>query len=134
MRVRCIKNEVAAVGDSDVRERIRRSIHLEGPITDLAVGHEYAVQAMEQQDGGIWYYLHTVPTNDYPFPYPAELFEVCNNDLPSEWSICIQKKDGNVVWKRMALPTWACDDLFYERLVDGDTETVTIYRRGMLPA
>ena len=52
MRVKCIKNEVAAIGEAEARERIRRYINLDGPMTDLTVGREYAVQAFEEWDGG----------------------------------------------------------------------------------
>ena len=132
MRVRCINNVVGNIDDSDVRDRIRRSIHLEGPITDLLIVGEYEVQALEKRDGGLWFYLHSVPANDYPYPYPAELFEVSDSALPAKWNICIQKQGGNVVWRRIAFLAWASDDLFYERLVDGDKETISIYKSEML--
>lgn len=131
MRVICIKNTVAAITESEVRERICRSIHLDGPITDLAVGREYKVQAIEERDGGLWLYLHTVAMNDYPYPYPAEMFDFRDNTLPTGWSIRLQVQQGNIGCKRITFVAWATDDHFYERLVAADTETVSLYRRWM---
>src|SRR5262245_61750375 len=124
MRVVCIKNTVAAITESEASERVRRSIHLDGPIADLAVGREFPVQAIEERDGGLWLYLHTVSVNDYPHPYPAEMFEVRDDALPTGWSIRLQVQEGNVVCKRITFAAWATDDNFYERLVEGDVETV----------
>lgn len=134
MRVECVKNEVTELDGASVRERIRRSVHLDGPLTDLVIGREYAVQALEQRDGGMWFYLHTVPTNDYPFPYPAEMFECRDNTLPSEWSVRLEQERGNLFWRRLAFSEWANDDGFYERLVNGDPEAVVLYRRRRLSA
>jgi hypothetical protein len=131
MRVICTKNELAGIAEPEVRERIRRLVRRDGPITDLAVGQEYAVQALEERDGGLWLYLHTVSVNDYPFPYPVEMFDVRDNTLPAEWSIRMETERGNVVCKRITFSAWADDDHFYERLVDGDAETVALYRRRM---
>lgn len=132
MRVICIRNNVTTITDSEVRERIHRSIHLDGPIADLVVGREYKVQAIEERDSGLWLYLHTVAVNDYPFPYPAEMFEFSDNTLPTGWSIRWQVQRGNVGWKRITFVAWATDDHFYERLIDGDTESVSLYRRWMV--
>jgi hypothetical protein len=132
MRVACVMNEVSALDGAAVRERIRRSVHLDGPLTDLVVGQEYAVEALEQRDGGIWFYLHTVPINDYPYPYPAEMFEVRDNILPSGWSVRLTSERGSVFWHRMTFSTWTNDDRFYEKLVAGDHEAVLSYGRRVL--
>jgi hypothetical protein len=132
MRVVCINNTVAAISETEVRERLRRSINLDGPITDLAIGREYAVQAIEERDdGGLWFYLHTVSVSDYPDPYPAEMFELRDNTVPAGWTVRLQAQRGNVRCKRITFAAWASDDYFYERLVDGDADTVSVYRRLM---
>ena len=128
MRVECDKNDVTALEGAAVRERIGRSVNLEGPLPDLVIGREYVVQALEQRDGGVWFYLHTVPTNDYPFPYPAEMFEYRDNRLPSDWSVRLGQERGHVFWRRLTFSDWANDDGFYERLVDGDPDTVATYK------
>jgi|SRR6266446_1909472 len=131
MRVRCIKNEVAAIAEGKVRDRIRRSIHLDGPMTDLQVGREYEVQALEVRDAGLWLYLHTVAANDFPYPYPAEMFEFRDKTLPVGWGIRLQAKEGGVLLKTVTFSEWANDEHFYERLVSGDPEAVGVYQRRM---
>ena len=132
MRVKCVKNRLAEIVELEVRERLRHSIHLDGTIDGLVIGREYPVQAVELwEDGGLWFYLHTVAVSDYPYPYPAEMFEIPDNKIPSEWSICFQAQRGSIVWKRIAFSAWANNEHFYERLVDGDAEAVSAYRQQM---
>lgn len=128
MRVTCTANRVDAIADADVRGRLRRSIHVEGPLADITVGSEYEVQALEERDGGIWLFLHTVFENEYPFPYPAEMFELCDGSIPVGWAIRLQKVAGTVTVRRITFPSWAADESYYERLVDGDTATSANYR------
>lgn len=131
MRAVCIRNRISAIGETNVRERIRRSVHLDGPMTDLTVGREYSVQALEERDGGVWIYLHTISASDYPYPFPAEMFEFRDNTLPAEWSIRLCNERGGFAWKRITFSAWANDDSFYEKLVEGDPGSITLYRRNM---
>ena len=102
MRARCINNDVAVIDQPRVRDRIRRSIHIDGPMTDLTVGREYAIQAVEERDGGLWFYVHSVAINGYPYPYPAEMFGLSVNVIPPTWCVCLQEWHGNSVFKRMS--------------------------------
>lgn len=131
MQVVCINNALAAVDGTELRQRLARSIHVDN-LTDLTVGREYAVQALENMDSGIWFYLHTASANVYPFPYPAEFFELRDCALPSRWTISLERHQGNFVWKRIAFAAWANDNDFYERLVAGDTGALSLYRRQMI--
>jgi len=128
MRVKCICNDLAEIGDVEVRARLGQSIHIEGPIRDLSVGKEYLVQALEKRDDGLWWYLHTSKDSDYPYPYPAEMFELQERSVPQGWCVGIKKVKGTMIFKWMSFPEWAMDDLFFERLVDGDAKTMSIYR------
>lgn len=132
MFVICIKNSISQVVDLEVRQRIRRSIHLDGPITDLVVGQGYQVQATEEWDSGWWLYLHTVPAHDFPIPYPAELFEFHDWTLPAGWEISLQVVRGNTRIKRVTFAAWARDDGFYERLVEGEPNAISTYQRFMV--
>jgi hypothetical protein len=132
MRTRCTINKLADVPEPDVRERLGRSIHLDGPITDLVIGQEYAVQALTERDGGLWLFLHTVAQSEFPYPYPAEMFETRDTTLPLGWCICLQKEHGKIKWKQISFPEWANDEHFYEKLVEGNRETVSVYQRRMI--
>lgn len=130
MRVLCIANSVIDLDDEIVRTRLNRSIHRETADMDLDVGKYYNVVAIEERDGGLWLFLHTVESNDYPYPYPAEKFEFIDTSIPSGWSIKLEKCESGLIIKRISFPEWADDDYFYEKLVDGDSEVIAIYQKN----
>ncbi|MDD3020751.1 MAG: hypothetical protein PHX61_07205 [Alphaproteobacteria bacterium] len=131
MRVKCIKDDLSNIIDSEVRERLSQTIHITGPITTLDVGKEYLVQAVEVWEGGVWVYLQTYLPGEYPYHYPIEMFEVVDNKLPEGWSVQFEEKNGNITFKRICIPEWADDEEFYAKLIDGDPKTVALYRKKM---
>jgi len=132
MRVTCIKNTLASISESAVRMRLQESIHGEGPNRDLELGQQYVVHAIETwHDGGWWFYLHTVPASDWPYPYPAEFFQIDESTVPANWCLRSQLVDGQFVVKRLTFSEWANDDTFYERLIDGDSTAISAYQRNL---
>ncbi|NQT14628.1 MAG: hypothetical protein HQ582_17860 [Planctomycetes bacterium] len=129
MLVRCIVNDLDFLDSDTVVRRLRRSFHLEGPISDLAVGREYEVHALELRDGGIWFFLQTVAVSDCPYPYPAEFFEVIDGAIPPSWAITFGHDIEGTRLRRLAFAEWATDDQFYERLVDEDAACIALYRK-----
>ena len=130
MQVTCIKNKLDSIHDGRVRSRLQMAIHLDGAITDLTIGDEYAVQALETRDGGLWLFLHTVAEHHYPEPYPAEMFEFQDRFVPLGWCMRFQLQQGNLALKRISFSEWAEDDHYYERLFDGDAEAIRSYERN----
>jgi hypothetical protein len=129
MLVKCVANELAKTEMDAVRIRLGRSIHRDGPNRDLVVGQDYEVHAVEYRDGGFWYFIHTVFENDYPFPYPAEYFQLLDATIPSDWAVRLINGAEGVILKRLAFREWANDDSFYERLVEGDAASVAVFKR-----
>ncbi len=99
-------------------------------MTDLEIGQQYIVQAVEERDGGLWFFLPTVAESDYPYPYPAEFFEVQDYSLIPGWCVRFDTQQGNTVIKRITFSEWANDEHFYERLLDGEIASVSAYRRN----
>lgn len=95
---------------------------------EVSPGQLYPVHAIATNRGIAWYY---VPDDvDLPWPTwaPASLFEIVDGSLPESWIA------GYFRWPDeerlfISFPEWASDHYFYERLVDGDPETVRIYAR-----
>jgi len=132
MRVTCIKNSLASIIEDAVRMRLQESIHIEGPNADLGIGQKYVVQAVEaRRDGGWWLYLHTVPASGWPYPYPAEFFQIDDNAIPTNWSLRSEFVDGQFTVKRLTFPDWANNDTFYEQLVDGDSIAEATYQQHL---
>jgi hypothetical protein len=134
MRVKCISNDVATVATDVVRARLARSIRLQGADSTLALGCEYCVQAVEQLDGGLWFYLHTVDPVGYPHPYPAEMFEILDCTVPDGWCLRVEQGPLGARWRRLSFAEWAQDDIYYEKLVDDDIDALRIYRSRMVRA
>ncbi|MBQ1784247.1 MAG: hypothetical protein II007_15840 [Gammaproteobacteria bacterium] len=129
MYVRCIANDVAKLDNELVKMRLADSIRREGQDEDLLLGATYKVVAIERWgDGGIRVYLHTVEENDYPYPYPIEMFDVIEPTIPMGWCVSLEQYDCGMYIKRIGFPEWANDGSFYERLVDGDEEAVAVYK------
>lgn len=129
MRVRCVANDVGKLSDSMIKRRLAESIHREGSDEDLVIGSTHAVLAIDRWcDGGIRVYLHTVEENDYPYPYPIEMFEVIDSTVPADWCVTFEQQPLGMGIKRISFPEWANDDTFYERLVDGDEAAIAIYK------
>ncbi len=131
MQVKCVINDLAQLEKSAQISRLRESIHIDGPISSLDLGKTYDVQAIENWDGYLWYYIHTVDVSSFPYPYPAEFFEVIDASLPKNWIISLTEKNGAVVFKRLTIPQWANDDLFYEHLVDDDPDIQRLYNASL---
>ncbi len=130
MLVRCTINNVEKLSSQAVKARLCQSIHREGPDDNLTIGENYTVLAIVRwQDGGIRIYLHTVADNDYPYPYPIEMFEVVDASLPSGWTLCFSRCPDGMVVERIGFSEWVKDDQFFEKLVEGDAATITTYRR-----
>ena len=107
MTVRCIANDVAALPDVHVRDRLRSAIHLHGPIDGLTVGEPYQVMAAEQRGDGLWLFLHTFDSSDHPLPYPADLFEIEDPAVPPNWAMSLAQRGGNKEFGRLSFPAWA---------------------------
>ena len=132
IRVTCIENSVSSVRNDRLRMLLQKSIHLEGPDSDLEVGRTYDVQAIEVRgDAGWWLYLHTVSSSDWPYPYPAEFFTIDENTLPEDWCIGSQFQEGRFALKCISFAEWASDNSFYEKLIDGDSMALAVYRQHL---
>jgi hypothetical protein len=127
MIVKCSSNEISYVTNQNAAGRVRQWVNSEGVYTDLEVGREYAVQNIEYYEGGFFYYLHSVEVSDHPYPYVAELFEISDSSLPSDWEISYDVENGKKRFKRLTFAEWAVDDAFFEKLIDGEPKAVSLY-------
>jgi len=129
MKVKCLINNVHAISSNNSRTRLEQFIHLPDGDSDLEIGKTYNVQAIEFRNDNLWLYVHTVESNEYPFPYPVEFFQVEDSSLPTAWVASFVGGNGNTVLKRLTFAEWANNDLFFERLVDGDPASVATYSK-----
>lgn len=126
MRVKVIFNDLQQLSES-TRRRLSESIRYDGPISSLELGKEYLVVAIAAWKDGLRFYIHDEDI-DHPTPWPAEFFSVADGATPSNWRVC-DKANGEYL---ISFQEWIADETFYERLINGDEETLKMYRKFKL--
>jgi hypothetical protein len=104
-----------------------RSGYTESTYFPLTVGSEYAVYGVTTFLGGAWYYILDDDRHFWPVWKPAPLFEIADPHLPADWTV------GYHRWPDMdnllfSWPEWSSDHYFYERLVDGNSTELELFR------
>ena len=111
------------------RERLKNSIHIEGPIDGLILGQEYSVQAIANWNDGLRFYIHVHSDSDYPHPFPGEFFEIRDGTIPKHWKVNARSRDGFPLFQ-VSFSEWASSEFFYERLVEGDPKALAVYKKN----
>lgn len=125
MKVRCKANKGAALPLSCLDEAIGIIASSDFPIT---VDRDYTVYAITVYKGSTWYYVLDDDGHQYPVWHLAPLFEVVDPTLPASWEYgYVQPNSEETGFPLISFPEWAGDHYFYERLVDGDPETVDVF-------
>ncbi|MDA3798971.1 MAG: hypothetical protein PF692_07815 [Kiritimatiellae bacterium] len=131
MRVQCKINSLSLVDNKSLLRRLKKTIHLEGDICGLEIGHIYDVQAIEYHNEEGRFFIHTFEEDDYPQPYPIEFFKIIEDTIPSGWIITFDTSSEQTTIKRITFSEWANDDYFYEKLIDDDEESINIYKKNL---
>lgn len=128
MDVKCIANNIDQIDNSDARNRLAESIHLQEGDSSLTIGKTYAVAALVKwNNGGLYVYLHSIEESNHPYPYPIEFFAVTNSIFPANWIVGTDPDQTGDFEIRISFPEWANDEGFFERLLDGDEGAREIY-------
>lgn len=130
MLVKCIGNALSSLESAAARNRIRHWTDSEGNYTDLEISEKYIVEAIEYLDDGMWFYLHTIPESEHPYPYASEFFVIEDSEFPEHWRVSFNVKKGLPKLKRITFSEWAEDDLFFEKLVDSEVDYVAMYMKN----
>lgn len=130
MIVKCIGNALSSLESAAARDRIRHWTDSEGNYTHLEIGEKYIVEALEYLDNGIWFYLHTIPESEHPYPYASEFFSIEDSEFPEHWRVSFNVTNGLPKFKRITFSEWAEDDLFFEKLIDSEADYVAIYMKN----
>ncbi len=126
MIVRCIGKDISFLSSEAARTRILSWTDSAGCYSDLNIGQVFSVQAVENLDDGLFFYLHTLEESEHPYPYAAEFFQLLDTSFPRSWETSVDG-DGQGGLKRITFSEWAKDDVFYEKLVDGEQQSVETY-------
>lgn len=127
MLVECISNKV-----KDVPKELLANFPNEDTFSTLAPGDRYVVYAMTlSEEGHVWYYICD-RDNRCPYWFPCSLFRILDGRLSKYWVFNHFVQDlpyGSTVRDVWAFPEWACDAMFYERLLDGLPAEVAVFEK-----
>lgn len=134
MLVRCRSNRGADLPSSCLDDRSGFRVDTEFPVTP---GRTYAVHAITIFLGHPWYYILNDDRLRWPVWAPGPLFDVDDPALPDGWHVAYHRFRSGNANTVISFPEWADDPHFYERLVDGDEESLRIFdlrRGGYMPS
>jgi hypothetical protein len=124
MIVRCVRNLADSLPSSTYDSRIGITTGTTFPVT---VDRRYAVYAVTVFRGCTWYYILNDDGHAWPTWTPAPLFDITDGSLPASWILGYHRSSREDQNPMLSFPEWATDHYFYERLVDGDPDTVRVF-------
>lgn len=128
MRVMCKVRNVFEINELHALTHVSKYINKTDGETDLEVGDIYTVYGVEFRDNHPWYYVCVDEDCEYPKPYSSDFFEVVDNRLSSFWFLSSAVGCGGEFYTSLVIEEWAKDRMFYERLIDGDSEVVEVFK------
>jgi hypothetical protein len=134
MKVICQVNNINDISDEFTLMRLKKYILMPDGEVDLEVNKEYTVYGVVFWDNSPWYYICVEDYDEYPKPFPAEVFEVSDDRLSPYWKVTHEQKEDGEVQSSLLFNEWSKDTSFYERLIEEDEgviETFEKYRELM---
>jgi len=88
---------------------------------------EYTVYGMVFWDNNPMYYICEDNDENYPTPNPADFFEIVDDRFSKYWKLYMRLSEDGLAYPKFVFSEWRDDDLFYEKLLDGDPEMEEIF-------
>jgi len=129
MKVICKINNINDLPDELVLNRLKKYILMPDGEVDLELNKEYTVYGVVFWDNSPWYYLCAEKDDEYPRPFPAEIFKVSDDQISPFWKVTQEHKQDGEVLSSLLFSEWSMDVKFYERLVDDDPEAINTFDR-----
>lgn len=124
MIARCIGNSAPHTKSEAAARNFCANVTID--TVGLTIGQDYTVFGAFFRDGHLWLLVCEEPDDEYPKPHFGEFFELVDDRVPPDWSLCTTENNVGPV---ALLPTpWARDSRFLERLVDGEQSAVTSFQ------
>ncbi|UTZ25492.1 hypothetical protein HB761_01275 [Vibrio campbellii] len=129
MKVLCEINNILELDDSSTVERLKKYIRLSDGQLNIEKNKEYCVYGILFRDNSPWFYLCLDEDDEYPTPYPTELFNIVDGRQSSFWRLSYASYPNGVVTSSIVFDEWSKDTSFYERLLDDDPEAIKLFRK-----
>lgn len=127
MRVECYINNILNIDNEDTLNRIKKYICLSDGQLNLTVKKTYIVYGVVFRDNAPWYYVCVSDDDECPTAYPAELFNVVDDNIPHNWRLSYRNFNGQL-FSELVISEWAKDCMFYENLVEGAKKESDIFK------
>jgi hypothetical protein len=126
---------VKAIGTDgkDLSKKSLEAFHNVEEYFNLKIGGTYNVYGINLW-GGILHFLTLIEDNRYPFWNPAELFEIIDNRLPSEWFFRFYGYERNAHIISSLNAVWGYKELalnpkHYSDLIERERGALDIFRK-----
>ena len=136
MRVKCIINTIR-----DIRKHgygsfgIENYFHFDDNYELLNLDEEFEVFALMMTSNGIWIFV-LEEDDDFPKQFPLFLFKTIDPSIPQDWTVGrgrVFESSQRKVFSLLTHRDWACDESFYERLVEGDGDAKQKLKKSFYP-
>lgn len=127
MKAICSVNNINVIDDHEALRRIKRYIRLKDGLIDLDINKEYLIFGVLVRDGFLWLYVRDDESDEYPLPYPIEVFSITDSRLSKYWVFSSPSRKGE--YPLLVFKEWADDPDFYEKLVNGDDTSVRCFSK-----
>lgn len=129
MKIKCKHNNIHAIKDPAILNRIKRYILYSDGQLNLEIDKEYVVYGIVFRDNSPWYYICLDLDDESPTAYPSELFTVIDGRLSAYWTLSVIIHPNGDVMSSVVFEEWCNDTFFYERLVDGDPKAIAVFEK-----
>ncbi len=127
MKIVCKIDRLSMVKNRGIAKRLRQSISLsDDDELGINIGQEYMVYGIVFWDNAPWFYICENDEDDYPTPSPADLFDIVDHRIPTDWQLSFRCING-ISESELVFSEWANDPIFYEKLVDGSKRELDIF-------
>ncbi len=136
MKVRCIKNKISAIPQQQVRKWLKKYLNYDEnhSLELIKKGQVYTVYGLHFWEGHPFYFICEEEDGEYPVTWYAGFFEVLDDRISKYWRLTYHSTELAFAWTSLVHKDWIAHKNFYENLVDGCEEEITLfckYRKEM---
>ena len=135
MFVRCVSNNIKCVDpQSAIGRELHQSVRTHGGALNITVGRTYTVYAIAIRNCYPWYFIadDSFESSLYPLAYAPAFFVETDVRVSSCWTVGFRGANTRVERMRevlFAFKEWANDEVFFERLVDGNKNDIELFQK-----
>ena len=135
MFVRCVSSNIGSVNpQSAIGRELHQSVRTHGGELDVTVGRTYTVYGVAIRNCIPWYFIadDSYEWSLYPLAYAPAFFVETDVRVSSCWTIGFRGANVKVEGVReviFSFEEWAQDEVFYERLVNGNESDLELFQK-----